>query len=358
MKAMILAAGTGTRLYPLTFTMPKPMVPVVNLPVIHHIIIHLKKHGFDELIANLHVLPEHIENYLHDGSWMGVDIKYSHELEPLGTAGGVKNVEDFFDDTFIVIGGDDLSDIDLKEILKFHKSKNALATIGLSSVDDVSQYGVVVTDENQRIVEFQEKPAPEEAKSHWVNNGVYVFEPEILNLIPKGKFYDFGSQLFPKLKDDRAPFYGYKCRGYWCDIGSLLQYRHSHFDCLQGRVNTIIPGERVRPGVWVEDGAHVPESCNIEPPVLIGKNCKIGENVTLKGPLVIGKYNVIGNDVTLEGSVLWNYNNVKRGVKLQDCLVGSECVIEEEMVFEETVLGSGMKNIFENYFTHKRMVVK
>lgn len=355
MKAMILAAGGGTRLAPLTYTLPKPMAPVVNLPVMEHIISHLVKHNFNEIMINLHVLPEHIENYFHNGERLGAKITYSHEMEPLGTAGGVKNVENFFDDTFMVVGGDDLSDIDLSAMLRFHKEKHSLVTIGLSYEEDVQSYGVVVTDEKMRITEFQEKPEPSAAKSNWVNNGVYLFEPEILNLIPKGQFYDFGSQLFPKLKDDRSPFFGFQCEGYWCDIGNLIQYRKAHFDCLQGKVKVRIPGREVSPGVWLDEGVVLPKSAVVEAPAVIGKYCRIGENVTLKGPVVIGKFNQLADNVTISGSVLWNYNNIKKGAIIRDCLMGSECVIEEEMVFEETVMGSGMKSIFEGYFQKKKI---
>ena len=350
MKAMILAAGSGTRLYPLTYTLPKPMVPVLNRPVMEHIIRHLAENGFDELMVNLHVLPEHIENYFHDGARLGVSITYSHEMEPLGTAGGVKNVDHFFDDTFLVVGGDDLSDINLKAMYEVHKEKHALATIGLSYEEDVSQYGVVVTDENDRVTEFQEKPKPSEAKSNWANNGIYIFEPAILNLIPEGQIYDFGSQLFPKLKNDKSPFFGYKAKGYWKDVGNLKEYRKTHFDCLEGKVKVKFPGKEIKPGVWVEDGVVLPEDIKITGPVLIGKNCKFGKNVTLEGPLVIGKYNIMGDNTVLKGSVTWGYNYFKDGVRVIDCLVGSECIVEEERVFERSVLGSGMKNILEGYF--------
>ena len=355
MKAMILAAGSGTRLYPLTHTLPKPMVPVLNRPVMEHIIRHLEENGFNEIMVNLHVLPDHIENYFHDGSWLNVKITYSHEMEALGTAGGVKNVEDFFDDTFMVVGGDDLSDINLKEMYDFHKSKNALVTIGLSYEEDVTQYGVVITDEDGRIVEFQEKPKLGEEKSHWANNGIYIFEPEILNLIPPGEFYDFGSQLFPKLKEDKSPFYGFKAKGYWKDVGNLIEYRKAHFNCLDGKIKMNIPGKQIKPGIWIEEGVVLPDDIKIKPPVLIGKNCKFGKSVTLEGPLVIGKYNVLGDNVTLGKSVTWGYNYFKNGVKIIDCLVGSGCIVDEDRYFEETVLGSGMEEVVKNFFRKQKV---
>jgi len=355
MKAMILAAGGGTRLYPLTFTLPKPVVPIMNRPTMEHIIRHIKEHGFTNIMVNLHNLPEHIENYFKDGSEIGVNINYSHENEPLGTAGGVKYVEDFFDDTFMVIGGDDLHDINLSELVNFHKEKKALATIGLSYEKDVHQYGVVVVNEEGRIIEFQEKPSNEEAKSHWVNNGIYIFEPEILRHIPAGTFYDFGSQLFPRLKEQGAPFYGFKCKGYWKDIGNLVEYRNAHFDCLKGKVKVHFPGYELKKGVWLEEGVVMADDVEITPPVLIGKNCKLARGAKITGPVVMGKYNVLDEGVEIKHTVLWNFNHLKKDVKLLDCLMGSECIVEEGRVFERTVLGSGMKSIFEDYFRHPKM---
>ena len=358
MKAMILAAGGGTRLYPLTFTLPKPMAPVCNRPVMEHIINQLKLHGFDELIVNLHNLPQHIQGHFRDGYQLGVQITYSHEAQPLGTAGGVKNVEDQFERTFMVIGGDDLHNVDLSAMLQFHREHKALATIGLSYEEDVHQYGVVVTDDSGRIQEFQEKPSNDLAKSHWVNNGIYLFEPDIFKLIPDGVFYDFGSQLFPLLKDQGKPFYGYRCKGYWKDIGNLVEYRNAHLDCLNGQVKVSFPGMELKPGVWVDEGVEIHEDAIIEPPVIIGRNCRIGPGVHLKGPVAMGKYNVLDENVKLEGTVMWNYNQLKERVVLRDCMMGSDCILSEDMVFEETVLGSGMKHVFEDYFRRKKMVPK
>ncbi len=355
MKAMILAAGGGTRLYPLTFTLPKPMAPICNRPVMEHIINQLKIHGFNEIIVNLHNLPQHIEGYFSDGRQLGISITYSYEAQPLGTAGGVKNVEEQFDKTFMVIGGDDLHSVDLSSMLQFHRERKALATIGLSHEEDVHHYGVVVTDETGRILEFQEKPDNDIAKSHWVNNGIYLFEPEIFKYIPDGIFYDFGSQLFPRLREMGKPFYGYRCKGYWKDIGNLVEYHNAHFDCLRGRVKVEFSGIEIKPGVWVDEGVVIHEDAVIEGPVIIGKHCQIGPGVHIRGPVAMGKYNQLVENVHLEGTVMWNYNQLKNGVVLRDCLMGSDCIVSEDLVFEETVLGSGMKHIFEDYFCRKKM---
>jgi mannose-1-phosphate guanylyltransferase/phosphomannomutase len=345
MKAMILAAGGGTRLYPLTFTLPKPMAPVCNRPVMEHIITHVRKFGIDQIIVNLHSMPQQIESHFKEGSHLKVHIHYSHEQEPLGTAGGVKNVQDLLTETFMVIGGDDLHDIDLSEMLTFHRKSGAVATIGLSHEEDVHQYGVVVTDEAGRIQEFQEKPRPEEARSHWVNNGIYIFEPAILDMIPDGVFYDFGSQLFPVLKDGKAPFYGFKCSGYWKDIGNLQEYHKVHMDCLSGKVKMEFPGVEKRPGVWVEEGSTLDEQAYVQGPVIIGKRCRVGAGARIIGPSAIGKFNVIDGGAQVIRTVMWDYNHLKGGTRLTDCLAGSECILEEGSVYEKAVLGSGMKHV-------------
>jgi NDP-sugar pyrophosphorylase family protein len=353
MKAMILAAGGGTRLYPLTFTLAKPMAPVMNKPVLEHIINHIRKHGFNELMINLHSFGEQIKDYFRDGRDFGVNITYSYEKEPLGTAGGVKNVENFFDDTFMVIGGDDLLDVNLDELVLFHKSRKALATIGLSYEEEVEHYGVVVTDSSGKILEFQEKPRPEEAKSHWVNNGIYIFEPEILDYIPENKFYDFGSQLFPRLRDEKAPFYGYNCKGYWKDIGNLNEYRQAHFDCLEQKLMTQFDGAEIKPGVWIGKGVELPDDITIVPPVLIGENCRFGENVLLEGPLVLGNNNTIGDNSVIIRSIIWNGNNLSKNTELVDCLMGDNCSTGNQKRFVETAISSEMKYVFQDYFNRK-----
>jgi NDP-sugar pyrophosphorylase family protein len=350
MKAMILAAGGGTRLYPLTFSLAKPMAPVLNKPVIQHIINHIKDHGFNQLMINLHGFGEDIENFLGGGRDFGVEISYSREDEPLGTAGGVKNVESFFDDTFLVIGGDDLVDVDLGELVRFHKHMKALATIGLAYEEDVEHYGVVVTENNGKIREFQEKPKQEEAKSHWVNTGIYIFEPEIFDYIPENSFYDFGSQLFPRLKDEDAPFFGYRCNGYWKDIGNLVEYRQAHFDCLEGKLRVNFDGREIKPGLWIGENVKLPDDIFTIPPVLIGNNCRFGEGVVIEGPVVMGNDNVIGDNSRIVRSIMWDNNNISENVELIDCLMGGNCTPEKNRKFRNTTISSGMEHIFEDYF--------
>ena len=235
MKAMILAAGKGTRIRPITYTMPKPMIPILQKPVMEFLLELLRQHGFDQIVVNVSHLANEIESYFRDGQHFGVQIAYSFEGrivdgelvgEAIGSAGGMRRIQDFspfFDDTFVVLCGDALIDLDLTAAVKWHKAKGAIATVVMKSVpkEEVSSYGVVVTDDEGRIKAFQEKPSVEEALSTNINTGIYIFEPEVLNYIPSGQEYDIGSQLFPKLVEIAAPFYGISMDFQWVDIGKV-----------------------------------------------------------------------------------------------------------------------------------------
>lgn len=236
MKGMIMAAGVGTRLHPLTKDIPKPMVPIAGRPLMEHIVHLLRIHGFTQLVANLHYLPQTIQNYFGDGSQFGINLKYSYEPDLLGTAGGVKNNQDFLDETFVVVSGDALTDINLAAFLRFHKQRGALASIALKPMEEVERFGVVITDSDGRITNFQEKPKKEEALSNLISTGIYIFEPEIFNYISLGEVYDFGKNLFPRLAAEGAPFYGYVTEDYWCDVGDIESYSQAQKDVEQGRV--------------------------------------------------------------------------------------------------------------------------
>ena len=258
MRGMILAGGLSTRLYPLTLDVPKPLVPVLDRPVVDHVINYLSAHGVDDIVINVHYFADAIRAYIGDGSRWNVRMTYLYEPELKGSAGAVKQVESRFDETFVVIGCDDVTDTDLKAALDFHHRSGAEATIVLAEATDVSQFGVVVIDDNGRIREFQEKPEPASAKSNLVNTGIYIFEPALLKRIPEGAFYDFGKQVFPGLLEAGARFYGVRQAGYWCDIGTPREYRRAHFDALSGLVR-LRPrgGATVRDGLLIGPGAHV-----------------------------------------------------------------------------------------------------
>ena len=307
MKAFIMAAGYGTRLEPLTIAVPKPMVPIVNLPTMRHNLELLKKHGFVDICANIHYHPEQIENYFSDGESCGVSLAYSYEEQLLGTAGGVRKMATELastNETFLVLSSDALTDIDLGKLVAFHKSKKALVTMALAEVADVSQFGIVVVNDEGRISGFQEKPAPEAAKSSKANSGIYVFEPEILKLIPEGP-YDFGRQLFPRLVAEKAAVFGYPMTEYWSDVGSLDKYIQANYDALNGRVNIRIPGKKVGAG-------------------LIGERCRIGQDVYIKDS-VIGDKCQIGDGAVITGSVVWSDTVIQAGAQVTQSVIGSWC---------------------------------
>lgn len=326
MRAMILAAGGGTRLHPLTLSMPKPMAPVVNRPVMAYIVQVLVRNGIQDLVVNLSYLPDQIRDYFGDGRALGASITYSMESEAMGTAGGVKRVEDHLrDGTFLVIGGDDLTDVDLTPLLAFHRDRGALATIGLSTVEDPSQYGVVQTDAQGRILRFQEKPSRAEAVSTQVNNGIYIFEPAILDQIPPDTFYDFGKQLFPKLLEIGAPFYGCPTDAYWCDIGTITEYRQAHWDVLEGRVRVSLPGRITRPGLWVEEGVRVDPEAVIEGPVAVGRGAVVEGGARLSGPVSIGAGCLLSKNSRVERSILWGGVHVGPGARVMGSVLGTGC---------------------------------
>lgn len=293
---MLLAAGLGTRLRPLTYEVPKPMVPVLGIPVMEHILRLLARHGLDDVIANLHYFPEQIEGRFGDGSQWGVKLRYSHEEELLGTAGGVRNVRDHFGgETFLIISGDALTDVDLTALLRRHKEAGGIGTLALKRVDDPSQLGVVITAEDGRIQGFQEKPDPAEALSDLGNCGIYVFEPEIFDYFPEPDFVDWAQDVFPALLEQDVPFYGHEIADYWNDIGNIKEFRQGNFDALSGEVRVDVDSGRLNPDAdWVED-----------PPVYVGEGCEIGPGVRLMGPVVLGHGCKVGEGAAIRDSVLW-----------------------------------------------------
>ncbi|MBC9785744.1 nucleotidyltransferase family protein [Heliobacterium chlorum] len=236
MKAVIMAGGLGTRLRPLTDNMPKPMVPIHGRPAMEYAVMLLKCHGITDIAVTLCYQPKIIMNYFGDGSRFGVRFEYFVEKEPLGTAGSVKQAQDYLDESFLVISGDGITDIHLGKIIHFHQKKQALATMALTWVDNPTQFGIVVTDENGRICRFIEKPKPEQVFTNTINTGIYVLEPEIFTYMPEG-FFDFSKQLFPLLLDKDLPFYGVHSRGYWKDIGTIEQYNQVHIDINNGKLS-------------------------------------------------------------------------------------------------------------------------
>ncbi|MEB3829707.1 NDP-sugar synthase [Phormidium sp. CCY1219] len=343
MKAMILAAGKGTRVRPITYTIPKPMIPILQKPVMEFLVELLRQHGFDQIMVNVSHLANEIENYFRDGQRFGVEIAYSFEGrivdgqlvgEALGSAGGMKKIQDFypfFDDTFVVLCGDALIDLNISEAVRFHKEKGSIATIVMKSVprEQVSSYGVVVTDEDDRIKTFQEKPSVDEAMSTSINTGIYIFEPEVLDYVPSGQEFDIGGDLFPKLVEMGAPFYGITMDFQWVDIGKVPDYWRAIRGVLLGEIkNVSIPGKEVAPGVYT--GLNVVmdwDKVEIQGPVYIGAMTRIEDGAKIVGPTMIGPSCQISSGTTVENSVIFEYSRLGPGVRLVDKLVfGRYCV--------------------------------
>ncbi len=323
MKAVALAAGKGTRLYPLTGEIPKPMAPVADTPIIEHIFSLLATHGVREVHVNVHYLADALlEAYGEESTMNGMTVRLSGEEELLGTAGGAKRLAAHFDDTFVVVSGDALTDIDIGALVDFHREKGALATVALRRVHDTTGVGVVEIDEEGAILGFQEKPSPEEAISTLANTGIYVLEPRALEYIPDGAFFDFAKDVFPKFLEHGERFVGYQGDFYWSDIGTLEAYRRAQYDVLSGKVKARIPGEKRGEGLWVGEDAQIHPSATIDGHVLVGRHAVVGRGVTLSGDVTVGSGCRVRPDATIKRSTLLPGASVGDGAYIEDCIVG------------------------------------
>jgi NDP-sugar pyrophosphorylase family protein len=313
MKAMILAAGLGTRLRPITYAMPKPMVPVLNRPVMEHTARLLSRHGFTESIANLHWFPELIEGHFGDGSDFGLELSYSYEEQLLGTAGGVRNAAEFLGDSFLVVAGDALTDIDFGAMRKFHESHDGLATLATKRVADTDQFGVVIAAGDGRIQGFQEKPDPAEALSDLANTCIYMFRAEIFDYFPAPgtsndagpgdppQFADWAKDVFPALLEADVPFYSHEIDAYWNDIGNLDELRQGNLDALHGAVAVEPGAPEVSEGIRAASSL---DGAEVTAPVLIGDGVEIGDGVQIQGPAIIGDGCRIGDGSIVRDSIL------------------------------------------------------
>jgi mannose-1-phosphate guanylyltransferase/mannose-1-phosphate guanylyltransferase/phosphomannomutase len=328
---MILAAGLGTRLRPITYEMAKPMVPVANRPVIEHIARLLAGHGFNEVIANLHWFPELIEGHLGDGSECGIELDYSHEDSLLGTAGGVRKVRDFLGDSFLVISGDALTDIDLTAMREYHESHDGIATLAVTPVEDTSKYGAVVTGSDMRVQGFQEKPDPAEALSDLCNCGIYMFRSEIFDYYPaEGEaseaagpedpegFADWALDVFPALLAGDIPFYAHRFTDYWNDIGSLEELREGNLDAVGEAVRVEMRGE-LQGGV--RTGTAAADEGDLQGPVLIGPGSELADDVRIDGPSVIGDGCRIGSGARLREVIALPRVEIAAGTVLVGAIV-------------------------------------
>jgi mannose-1-phosphate guanylyltransferase / phosphomannomutase len=292
-QAVVMAGGEGSRLRPLTSNVPKPMLPVVNRPLMEHIVELLRDHGLRDVVVTVQFLSSVIRNYFGDGSDVGVSMSYSTEEVPLGTAGSVLNARDLLSGRFVVVSGDALTDVDVAKVVEWHKERNAAVTVVLKPMEDPLEFGIVMTDQEGRIERFLEKPTWGQVFSDTVNTGIYVVEEEILDFIPPDQPFDFSSDLFPILLDKGLPLYGYVSDAYWTDVGNTDAYLQAHYDVLAGRLRSTPQGFELRPGVWVGEDVEVDSTARLEPPVVVGDSCRI-----LAGA-VVGPYSVIGDNTTV-----------------------------------------------------------
>ena len=324
MKAMVLAAGLGTRLRPLTYEITKPMVPVLDRPVMEHILDLLDSHGFEAVIANVHYFPETIEAHF------GKRISYSRETELLGTAGGVRNCAEFFDgEPFLVISGDALTDIDLTALAGRHKAAGGVATLAVKKVADTREYGVVLHDRDGRITGFQEKPEPDEALSDLGNCGIYVFDPAIFDYFPERPFADWAHDVFPALLDGDVPFHIHETREYWNDVGSLAELRQGTFDALHGELRLGgLDAEEVAPGLLIAGGGAPPEGVEIEGTVWIGRDVSVGRGARLTGPVVLGDGTRVGEHAKLRSTIVLPGSEIPPGTILIDAIAGHDEILK------------------------------
>jgi len=340
MKAVILVGGEGTRLQPLTCNTPKALVPVLNIPFLEHVIRHLSKHGVKDVVLTIGHLAEPIESYFGDGSRLGVRLNYSVEDTPLGTAGGIKNAEKYVDDTFLALNGDIFSDLDISDMLAFHRERKAKATISLTPVEDPTAYGLIETDATGRIMQFLEKPEPIQITTNMINAGTYVLEPDVLARVPSQTRVSIERDTFPSLLEDGEPVYAYPSAGYWMDTGTPEKYLQLHRDLLAGKSSHYTPETDAE--VIIGGHSSVHPTAQIDGPVLVGDNCSIGQGVKLKGPVVIGNDCAVLEDTVIEDSVIWHHVRLGHHAELKKSMVADHCLIGAGCSVVECVLGDNV----------------
>ncbi|MBM3457391.1 MAG: NDP-sugar synthase, partial [Armatimonadetes bacterium] len=349
MRAVVMAGGEGSRLRPLTCNCPKPLVPVVNKPIMQHILELLRRHGVHEIVVTVHYLGEQIQAAFGDGSGLGLTLHYTHEETPLGTAGAVKLGQQWLqDEPFLIVSGDALTDMNLTALRQFHDQQQAVATLGLVRVSNPLEYGVVVTERDGRIRRFLEKPDWSEVFSDTVNTGIYCLNPEVFDLIPDGVPCDWSKDVFPQLLDAGRPMFGYVSEDYWCDVGSLPVYRQAQADALLKKVRVEMAGEHRGRGLWVASGAVVEEGARVDGPALIGEGARIKAGAVVEEFTVVGNHCRIEPDARVVNTVLWDGVFVGEQARANGAIVGRGTTVgrgailgDEVVVGERCRIGSG-----------------
>ena len=323
MQAVVLAGGKGTRLYPLTTNTPKPMVKLFNKPVLEHTIELLKRHNINDIIITLAYRAEQIIDYFGSGSKWGVNLQYSLEEAPQGTAGGLRRIQPLLGDTFIVVSGDAVTDFDLRAARDFHKEKSALATMLLYEAENPSHFGIVESAQDGKIQRFIEKPKPSEVFTNTINTGIYILEPEVLSYIPYDTAYDFSRNVFPLLLQNQEPFYSYRAEGYWCDIGNLAQYRNVHFDALTGKIKLNLPASRIADGMWIGEDADIHPSVKVKAPFYVGSKVQIRRNSTIGRFAVIEDMSLVDEEAQVTHSIVGVGASVGKGTQVYGSVLGT-----------------------------------
>lgn len=340
MKAVIMAGGEGSRLRPLTIGRPKPMVPIVDRVVMHHIIELLKIHGITDIVVTVQYLANNIQDYFGDGSSFGVNINYSLEETPLGTAGSVRHARHLLKEPFIIISGDALTDFNLTEIIEFHNTRKSLATLTLTRVPNPLDYGVIITDERGNVRQFLEKPSWGEVFSDTVNTGIYVIEPEVLDMIPPGKVVDWSKDVFPRMLQNEDPLYGFIAEGYWTDVGTIDEYMRACGDYMADKVNLPRVGEHIGGGVWVDGDADIAPDARLHGPIFLGHGAKIKGGVIVHGPSMIRDYTIVDTRANVDRSLVWRNSYIGERAELRGAIVLKQCNIKSRAVlFEGVVIG-------------------
>ncbi|SFD08663.1 mannose-1-phosphate guanyltransferase [Streptomyces aidingensis] len=356
MKAVVMAGGEGTRLRPMTASMPKPLLPVANRPIMEHVLRLLKQHGLTETVVTVQFLASLVKNYFGDGEELGMELTYAHEEKPLGTAGSVKNAEEALkDDSFLVISGDALTDFDLTDLVRYHREKGALVTVCLTRVPNPLEFGITIVDDEGRVERFLEKPTWGQVFSDTVNTGIYVMEPEVFEYVEADVSVDWSGDVFPRLLKEGRPIYGYVAEGYWEDVGTHESYVKAQADVLEGRVRADLDGFEISPGVWVAEGAEVHPDARLRGPLYIGDYAKVeagaeirehtvvGSNVVVKSDAFLHKAVIhdnvyIGPQSNLRGCVIGKNTDVMRAARIEDgAVIGDECLIGEESIVQGNV---------------------
>jgi len=339
MKGLILAGGKSTRLYPLTFSLPKPMVPIVNRPFLEHMIEWLRAHEVRDIILTTCYLPEAIKEHFKSGERHGVHIEYVVEEQPLDTGGAIKNAEPLLGERFFVFNGDILTELDLREMAEQHERRGAQVSISLTWVEDPTPYGVIETDESGRILSFREKPKRDEVTSHYINAGTYLFEPEVLAEMPEGSRFSIEKEFYPQALARGTRMYGYRDSSYWLDIGTAQKYLQAHQDILSGRLARRGAGAETAPGIWSGEGSEIAPDAQLIAPVALGARTVIGARAEVGPFAVLGDDVRVGEGARIANSIVWSGASVGAGAILERCIIGRNAAIAQGARLEGQAVG-------------------